>query len=374
MIIIISGNTLSLYADDTKAELFKTLKIGVEEWVTQAEFNCDYLYKEYIVKTKHEAESFDFSNGELTFYSNGKIVKSNEMMFESINIEKDLYSPSQSENSILVVNKDLAAIYRPNTLGGKPQILFVSERSDEELQTPFPTNPLALNIGPLSYGSGRKVYNFFDMCDIFKSKYPNETEVKISTSQQQTINVNMSYDFHNQETTSIMASFSANFAYPVLIEKTTETRYYPPANFSFLQCVKATDFVDIGKSVMLPKRISSYKGPLGKELGDRYEGFWLIMHWSSENLGSEKPKESDFIIKLNHDTSFAGLALELQEKLKVDRPTIFDLNKFTLFDLQHSSELQIPPSNSKLIRYVIMFLGGVIIIVAIVMKWSKSRH
>ena len=361
-----------VYADDSKTELFKALRLGVEERITQSEFKCNYVYKEYIVKTKKEAESFDFTNGEMAFLANGKIAKSKDMMYEETIIQKDIYEPRQSENTIAVNNMDLAALYRPITPEGKLQLLYVNERTKEDRQTIFPKNPLAPNLDPLSYECGRATYNFFDGCEKFKSLFPDNTIITIVNGEQGNIGVKMDYDLPDQETVNKTTTFSSAFTYPVVTESLMEVKY-PLRPEKYVRRIKADDFVDVENGIFMPKSIMSYEGPLSKVMGGDYQGSWRIRRWEVDNVGYEKPSESDFFIALNPNTNFGGMTLELEHELHKNQPTVFDLNRYTLYDLQHSSVLHIaPPPKNFLLRCLIMFIGCIIIIVVFAMKWLNT--
>ena len=368
--------SFQVFADDSKTELFKTLRSGVEERITQSEFKCGYVYEEYIVKTKNEAESFDFSNGEVTLLLKGKIAKSKDMMYEETVIQKDIYEPRKSENAIAVNNRDLAALYRPITPEGKLQLLYVNERNKEDRQTIFPKNPLAPNLDPLSYESGRAIYNFFDSCEKFKSQFPDNTIITIIKGEQGNFDVTMDYDLPGQETLNKTTTFSSAFTYPVVTESLMEVEYppHPAGSEKYVRYTKAKDFVDVGNGIFVPKSISSYEGPLSKIMGGKYQGSWRVSRWEVDNLGYEKPSDPDFLIAVNPNTNFGGLALELEHELQKNQPAVFDLNKFTLYDLQNSSVLQVASSSkNSLIRYIIVFLGVVMIVVVISMQWRKYR-
>ncbi|MDR2641723.1 MAG: hypothetical protein LBC74_02895 [Planctomycetaceae bacterium] len=123
----------------------------------------------------------------------------------------------------------------------------------------------------------------------------------------------------------------------------------------------------------------SGSGPLDDELGEQYKGLWRIKIWTSDNLGVVPPQDSDFLIKLNPDTTIAGLDLKLKHSINEVSFSYFDLSKFTVEDLNIRYGLQLQKKLSveyswwdSTGRYIVIVLGIVMIIVALFLK-VKNR-
>ena len=112
-------------------------------------------------------------------------------------------------------------------------------------------------------------------------------------------------------------------------------------------------------------------------LGDNTKGKFFVYKWESEDLGKEPPKAEDFLIPLDRDTDFAGLAPELVLKLNHNVPQYFDINSFSITDLFYNTESNEAAPTARAPKYyrpALIVLGVLIVAAGIYRRWRNRRR
>ena len=364
---------------EDQSKVLHDLKAGIDEYLKNVEFKCTYTYSEYLVDSKDEAERFDTSAGELVLRATGSLIKSEKMTFESFELDKaNTKGNHHLDNHITVTNSDLRVNYVKQGEDVPHRTIFVSELEKNESGIPLLDQAYAPITCPLTYGGGRGIPNFIDLCNLKVSKYPNETTIDVSRDKDSTI-ISKLFDSPDRETSSSVLTLSNAYPYPVMMSRNDETYSYP-RNANSYGTTQVFDLVDVGKGFVAPKTIYDTTGPIRhKDFGEEAIGKWIVRKWESDDLGKAPPKAKDFLIPLDRDTDFGGLDLELEHKLNRHVPEYFDINSFSLADLQNSpgSNAPAPEINaSKYYRPALIVLGVLIVAAGIYRRWRNRgrRH
>ena len=376
LLLLFSLVPLTAYGNESQRDLLEVLKQGVDQQIREVEFKCTYTYSEYVVDTLEEAENFDTSNGRLVVHATGSLIKTKKMSYESFVLDTlKTKMPEYYTDHVTVTNPELRAIYVKQNLQYSHRTLFVSERTEEDKETFVLDNSYAGIMTPLTSGGGRGMPNYIDLIFYSLEKFPNETEVEIQQEGDYT------KIFKNREIPDIEKSSSSfvisnSYPFPVLTER-KEKNHIPKADITFYRGLKTSDYIRLNDGCVLPRRIEQYE-PVHDEYGDENIGKWVVKKWESDDMGKEKPKNSDFYIYLDRDPDIAGLALNLCYKLVKNPPEYFDINKYSVRDLQTSSpiESQIDrkPELTVWIRPAIILVAGLLIVFGIWKKWKSARQ
>ncbi|MBQ3389138.1 MAG: hypothetical protein IJG60_07995 [Thermoguttaceae bacterium] len=376
LLLLFSLVPLTAYGNESQRDLLEVLKQGVDQQIREVEFKCTYTYSEYVVDTLEEAENFDTSNGRLVVHATGSLIKTKKMSYESFVLDTlKTKMPEYYTDHVTVTNPELRAIYVKQNLQYSHRTLFVSERTEEDKETFVLDNSYAGIMTPLTSGGGRGMPNYIDLIFYSLEKFPNETEVEIQQEGDYT------KIFKNREIPDIEKSSSSfvisnSYPFPVLTER-KEKNHIPKADITFYRGLKTSDYIRLNDGCVLPRRIEQYE-PVHDEYGDENIGKWVVKKWESDDMGKEKPKNSDFYIYLDRDPDIAGLALNLCYKLVKNPPEYFDINKYSVRDLQTSSpiESQIDrkPELTVWIRPAIILVAGLLIIFGLWKKWKSARQ
>ncbi|MDR3108558.1 MAG: hypothetical protein LBU65_02555, partial [Planctomycetaceae bacterium] len=111
--------------------------------------------------------------------------------------------------------------------------------------------------------------------------------------------------------------------------------------------------------------------------GKEFEGKWLIKKWYSNDLGSEKPTDSDFFIKINPGTTFGGFVLGMGPEMIKQKISSFNLDSLKLEDLQNPLTIDNEKVGSKgsfIFRVVLVSLGLLMIGIACVRIWKNTYY
>lgn len=362
--------------EEEHLKLLQTLKIGIDESLRNAQFKCTYSYSEYIVDSQQEAEMSDTSKGILVLHATGTLAKSDKMTFESFKL--DLSNTKRDfvySDHITVTNSELRANYVKQHPQLSYRTLFVSERIEEDKTIPILDRSYASITCPLIIGGGRTLPNFIDLCFLMNSKYPNDTKIVVEQGKEFTI-IHMNYNILNTESSFYSYTLSNLYPFPVLTNKKRKTHIHHNKLDTY-EVMKAIDFVKIHDGCVLPKIINIAEGPIiFDDYGENAKGKWLIRQWKSDDLGKHEPVESDFYIQLDRKSNFGGLALEIEKTLNSNVPQYFDINKFSLYDLQTSTRLVIQTPRSdyiQLIRISVLLVSVFIIMFSCYKIWKSKK-
>gem|GEM_PF-6894807 len=316
---------------ETKGDenLVKIIGVGVNEWIDNSEFKCSYFYTEGVVDTKEKAEKQPDNLDKITLVAEGQFVKTKRKTFVSQLVKQDLYTPRQSRSFFGVINEQLEAHYIPHNFDGPPQELFVFERDKDKKDIPYPVVEPQTTFNPVNY-----ITNITSLADVIRKIDPN---VAITTSRIDADNIEVSFRFNdsagNQNLERVV--FLTSYMFPVPVESYVMVTYVTGEEY-IRKCV-ASDFVDVGSGVRVPKKIMQYEGPFFDWRGEEYEGKWLVKKWVSTDMGREEPIDADFLIPLASNSTFGGLVTELEIEFMRTKPSYFDIDSLSLADLQISS-------------------------------------
>jgi len=314
--------------------LIRVLRVGVNEWINESEFKCNYTYMEGIVDSQEKAEKQPDDLDKITLNAEGQFIKTKKKTFVSLLVKQDLYTPRQSENFLGVINEQLEAHYTPDISGGSPRWLFVFERDKDKKGIPYPIVQPMLGYYPINYAAGFGIPNPIDIFNIVRTVDPDAT---IAVSWVASDRVQVSLHSKDAGGTQIFENvvFLTNHAYPVPVESYSKTTYATGKEY-IRKCV-ASGFIEVGTGIVVPQCITQYSGPMFGLRGKEYEGKWQVQKWFSSDLGKEQPVDTDFLIPLAPNTTFGGLVTELEIEFMRTKPSHFDIDSLTLADLQISS-------------------------------------
>ena len=354
--------------DEDQEKLLHTLKAGIDEYLREVEFKCTYTYSHYLVDSKEEAQSFDTSHGRLLFRGSGSLIKSKTMTYESYVLDKAVSETTFGTDHITVTNSDLRAHYVRMGAEDSPRTIIVVEEEKTESGIQRLDQSHSGTDCPLTYGGGRVELNCLGALAKDQKTWP--TTISISHDKESTT---ISYNIDcSTEENDIVLVLSNEYRYPILLRRDIKAHKYD-TDRNVYGTTAALDLVDVGKGFVVPRKIFSFAGPMLTDLlGEGTRGKWLVRKWESEDLGKNPPKAKDFLIPLDRGTDFGGLDMDLAYELNHHVPKYFDLNTFSLADLENRSEPLAAPSKiraSKYYRPVLVILGALIIAAGIYRKW-----
>ncbi|MGI5832657.1 MAG: hypothetical protein ACOX6D_09055 [Thermoguttaceae bacterium] len=361
-------------ADEEQMELLRTMIDGVDEQLRGVEFKCTYTYSEYVVDTLEEAERFDTSKGRLVVHATGVLAKTKKMTYESFNIGTlETKHPMFYMSHVTVTNRELRAEYVKQVPDQTYRMLFVNERTEKNKDMPILSRTQASVICPLAPTGSRPSPNFLANILVMRDKYTEGFEVLIHQDEQST-NVSYHYEIPNSETGDTTYTISNVYPYPVLVDCTK--KYSNPKREGYRR-LRTSDHVRLNNHYVLPKKIYQFYQIIFDSFRPEDIGKWCVTKWESEDMGKEKPKKSDFYIYLDRDSDIGGLALNIEAKLNQNLPEYFDINKYSVRDLQWSTPLESQVNKifdlSIWFRPLILLIAGVLIFLGCWSKWKSSR-
>jgi hypothetical protein len=353
-------------------KLIKVVEEGVENWLANSEFKCSYSYEEGVVSSKIQAKQFPEKLDSYALVLHGDFIKSKTKTLVSVYVQHDRYTPPQSLNGVFIVSEDLAADYVPDEKSSLPCQLFVYEREHQQKMLPCPVVGYPIPCCyPITYASGPAVPNPVSLMKVLqKMGVKLKTQATLLESGEIKISFQFNEGIGNEN--EFFVIFTSKYSFPVPIEKYSKV-IYSNGKTHEERCI-ASDFVDVGNGVVIPKKIISYKGPMRDWRGKEFEGKWLIKKWYSDDLGNEKPTDSDFLIKINPGTTFGGFAIDRELELIKQKPLFFDFNSLKLEELQNPLTIgnkEVESSGYFTFRVVLMSLGVLLIGIACVRLWKE---
>jgi hypothetical protein len=374
-IVAVFFRILPISAQEDHLELLQTMKTEVDKQLRGVEFKCTYTYSEHVVDTREEAERFDTSKGRLVVHATGVLAKTKKMTYESFELDTlETKMPEYRLDHITVTNPELRVNYAKQSLRSPQRTLLVDERREKNKDLPILDDAYAAVISPLLLGGGRARPNFLDKVFHSIEHYPKETEITIIPEGDLT-KIFRHREIPDIEISDISYTVSNLHPYPVLVDKTDD--YVLPNGEQIHRHLKAHEFVQLNDGCVLPQKIHMFSPIVWDDFGEEDIGKWLVTKWESEDMGKEKPKKSDFYIYLDRNSDIGGLALNLNYKLETNLPEYFDINKYSVRDLQSSSPLESQVNKtfdlSIWFRPLILLIAGVLIFLGCWSKWKSSR-
>ena len=365
---------------ENQEKLLRTLKNQIDEYLRKVEFKCTYTYSEYLVDSKEEAESFDTSNGRLIVRATGSLIKSKTMTLESFVLDHaipEMGLTPAANNHVTVTNSDLRAHYVMAGENAPHRSILVMEEEKTEGGIQLLDQGHTLIICPLTYGGGRTFMNCLESFAHIQKTSLDRVSFNISHDEENIV-ISQHADFSAEGTDTVLV-LSNEYRYPILLREDRKGHNHA-VDADIFNTVRAFDLVNVGKGLVVPKKVCSSIGPFWTDvLGEGTKGKFLIYEWESEDLGKEPPKAEDFLIPLDRDTDFTGLDLELVYKLEHNVPQYFDINSFTLADLFYNTESNAAAPKAKAPKYyrpALIVLGALIVSAGIYRKWRNRgrRH
>ena len=367
--------------DEDQSKTLSTLKAGIDNYLREVEFKCTYTYSEYLVDSKEEAENFDTSNGRLFFRGTGSLIKSKTMTYESFELDRaatdHLYFDDIVFDHTTVTNSDLCATYTKQAANATHRTVWFGESKKTEGGIQLLNHAYGFFVCPLTFGGGRACLNCVDAVINFRKIHPDITTITVDHNKENS-RISMRYDNPDAESVDKVITLSNQYVYPVAISEEKKIHKYA-IDKNLYDTAGVFDLVEVGKGLVVPKKICSSQGPLYYHmLGKEALGKWIVRKWESEDLGAEAPKANDFLIPLDKDTDIGGLELDLAYKLNQNVPEYLDINSFSIADLYISPEeslVTVPQTEQRVIfryhRPILILLGITIIAVGFYIKWSS---
>ncbi|MGL6197074.1 MAG: hypothetical protein ACRC2T_19860 [Thermoguttaceae bacterium] len=351
--------------------MVNSLEKALDAWIAKANFKCTYTQLEGTVADELAASAYPEVFEKCTLDCNGRFVKLGNKAILSQNVKFDLYEPTQAMNGVWAISDVCAADYIPQTEGGPPMILSVYEREREQKNIASPIAPQIECLIPIAYASGPALPNPITLMRILQKKAIN---AKIVTTNIEThlICVSLNFEEQNGNKNEYSIIINTEHSYPVPTQMVSQVTY-SDGKCHVSKC-EASDFVDVGNGVRIPRSISYFDGPMLDWRGKAYQGKWLVKKWKSEDLGNESPTNNDFLMQLAAGTQFSGFEMRQQDKLKNEHPTVFDFNSLSLNDLQNPitvASAKTSSASSGILRMVLMVGGAAMIIIACIQIWKN---
>ncbi len=362
---------------ENQEKLLRTLKNQIDEYLREVEFKSTYTYSEYLVDSKEEAESFDTTNGKLLLRGTGSLIKSKTMTLESFVLDQAIPERNFTSvnNHVTVTNSSLCAYYVKQGEDLPHRTIFVAEVEKTEGGIQLLDRSYTQIICPLTYGGGRAFMNCLESFTHIQKAYSDRVSFNISHDKENVV-ISQHADFSTEGTDTVLV-LSNEYRYPVLLREDRKTHNHA-SDADIFNTVRAFDLVNVGRGLVVPKKVCSSLGPLMIDaLGDNTKGKFFVYKWESEDLGKEPPKAEDFLIPLDRDTDFAGLAPELVLKLNHNVPQYFDINTFSITDLFYNTESNEAAPTARAPKYyrpALIVLGVLIVAAGIYRRWRNRRR
>ncbi|MBR6480212.1 MAG: hypothetical protein IKT12_00785 [Thermoguttaceae bacterium] len=381
LLVLFSLVPLTACGNESQRDLLETLKQGVSQQLREVEFKCTYTYSEYVVDTLEEAENFDTSKGRLVVHATGALAKTKKMTYESFVLDTlDTKNPGAYMDHITVTNPELRAEYYKQSLNHSHRTLFIDERQEKNKDLPILDIVNARIICPLNIAGSRENPCFLDQILFLYDKAPDCSDFRIENGEN-CIYIYANYNKPEAEVTERVFTVSNSYPYPVLMDKKTRTTlYYPKLNSKKEKrsSLKALDFVSLNDGCVLPRKIHLFSTITFDDFRKEDIGKWVVSKWESDDMGKEKPKKSDFYIYLDRNSDIGGLDLNLNYKLEKNLPEYFDINKYSIRDLQRSSPIESQvdgkPDLTVWIRPAIILVAGFLIVFGLWKKWKRAKQ
>ena len=362
---------------ENQEKLLRTLKNGIDEYLREVEFKCTYTYSEYLVDSKEEAENFDTSGGRLIVRATGSLIKSKTMTLESFVLDQAIPEKgftSAVNNHVTVTNSDLRAHYVMAAEDAPNRSIFVLEEEKTEGGIQLLDMTYTQIICPLTYGGGRTFMNCLESFAHIQKTSLDRVSFNISHDEENIV-ISQQADFSAEGTGTVLV-LSNEYRYPILLREDRKTHNHA-VDADIFNTVRAFDLVNVGKGLVVPKKVCSSIGPFWTDvLGEGTKGKFLIYEWESEDLGKEPPKAEDFLIPLDRDTDFGGFDLELEHKLNRNVPEYFDINSFSITDLYYNTEPNAAAPKTTASKYYrpALITLGVLIVAAGIYRRGRNRR
>ena len=362
---------------ENQEKLLRTLKNGIDEYLREVEFKCTYTYSEYLVDSKEEAENFDTSGGRLIVRATGSLIKSKTMTLESFVLDQAIPEKgftSAVNNHVTVTNSDLRAHYVMAAEDAPNRSIFVLEEEKTEGGIQLLDMTYTQIICPLTYGGGRTFMNCLESFAHIQKTSLDRVSFNISHDEENIV-ISQHADFSAEGTDTVLV-LSNEYRYPILLREDRKGHNHA-VDADIFNTVRAFDLVNVGKGLVVPKKVCSSIGPFWTDvLGEGTKGKFLIYEWESEDLGKEPPKAEDFLIPLDRDTDFGGFDLELEHKLNRNVPEYFDINSFSITDLYYNTEPNAAAPKTTASKYYrpALITLGVLIVAAGIYRRGRNRR
>lgn len=350
--------------------LIDSLEKGIDAWLAKANFKCTYIHSEGVVSEESTAANYPDRFDKRTLQCNGTFVKSGDKVLLSQYVQYDFYEPAQAMNAVWAVSDVLELDYVPKTEGGQPLHLFVGERPAEKKNIPCPNGTQMVCETPLTYTGGPAIPNPLSGIKLLQ-KEGSHSKIECQKEGENLIRISLYFEDGAGNKNESTVIISTEYSYPIPIRKIIHVIYHNGKEYTG-KC-EASDFIDVGNGIMIPQRISAYRGPMQDWRGKEYQGKWLVNNWITKDLGKEKPSNDDFLIKLAPDTRFSGFEMGKQKILNREKSDIFDFNSLRIEDLQNPLTIarESNSTGSYLVRLTLMVAGSILIIIALIRLWKE---
>ncbi|MDR3108463.1 MAG: hypothetical protein LBU65_02075, partial [Planctomycetaceae bacterium] len=228
-------------------KLIKVVEAGVESWLTNSEFKCNYLYEEGVVSSEVQAKRFPENPDSRTLAIHGDFVKSKKKTLLSAYVQHDGYTPHQSQNGVYIVNENFAADYVVSEKNSLPCQLFVSERSREHKMLPCPVvaHPMPC-FYPIAYASGPAVPNPVLLMKLLQ-KIDVKSKIQAISLGSGDIKISLQFNESSGNKNEFFVVFTSKYSLPVPIEKYSKV-IHANGRVHEERCI-ASDFVEVGSGV-----------------------------------------------------------------------------------------------------------------------------